>query len=67
MIMRVFPAIFFVREASRSEHMAGPSSFSEGKKYSILGVSHRSTNPWVRWGMPIATGLAIVLVLWALN
>ncbi len=47
--------------------MAGQSSFSEGKKYSILGVSHRSTNPWVRWGMPIATGLAVVLVLWALN
>ena len=47
--------------------MAGRSSFSEGKKYSILGVSQRTTNPWVRWGMPIGTGLAVVLVLLALN
>ena len=66
-IVRVFPAIFFVREVRRSEHMTGQSSFSEGKKYSILGVSERTTNPWVRWGMPIATGLAVVLVLLALN
>ena len=47
--------------------MAGQSSVSEGKKYSILGVSLRTMNPWVRWGMPIATGLVVVLVLWALN
>ena len=66
-VVRVCPAIFFVREARRSEHMAGQSSFDEGKKYSILGVSQRATNPWVRWGMPIATGLVVVLVFWALN
>ncbi len=47
--------------------MARQSSFSEGKKYSILGVSLRTTNPWVRWGMPIATGLVVVLALFALN
>ncbi len=47
--------------------MASRLSFSEGKKYSILGVSQRTTNPWVRWGLPIATGLAVALVLVALN
>ena len=47
--------------------MAGQSSFSEGKKYSILGVSLQTANPWVRWGMPIATGLIVVLALLALN
>ncbi len=47
--------------------MAGRSSFSEGEKYPVLGVSQRIMNPWVRWGMPIATGLVVVLVLLALN
>ena len=47
--------------------MSEQSSFSEGKKYPILGVSYRTMNPWVRWGMPIATGLVVVLVLVALN
>ncbi len=67
MIVQIGPAIYPVRETGGSQHMAGQSSFSEGKKYSILGVSERTTNPWVRWGMPIATGLAVVLVLLALN
>ena len=47
--------------------MAGQSSFSEGKKYSILGVSLRTMNPWVRWGAPIATGLVVVLIFLALS
>lgn len=47
--------------------MAGQSSFSEGNKYSILGISQRTTNPWVRWGVPIVTGLVVVLVFLALN
>ncbi len=66
-IVQISPAFFPVRKARRNQHMAGQSSFSEGKKYSILGVSLRTMNPWVRWGMPIATGLVVVLVLWALN
>ncbi len=66
-IVQISPAFFPVRKAARSQHMAGQSSFSEGKKYSILGVSLRTMNSWVRWGMPIATGLVVVLVLLALN
>ena len=46
---------------------AEQSSFSPGEKYPILGISFVTNNPWVRWGLPVATGLAIVLVLWALN
>ena len=47
--------------------MAGQSSFNEGKKYSLLGISQLTANPWVRWGVPIAVGLVVVLVLLALN
>ena len=67
MIVQIGPAIYPVRETGGSQHMAGQSSFSEGKKYSILGISVQTTNPWVRWGMPIATGLVVILVLLALN
>lgn len=46
---------------------AKPSSFSPGKKFPLLGINLQTTNRWVRWGLPIATGLVGVLVLWYLN
>ncbi len=42
---------------------AKESSFSPGKKYPLLGISYSSANPWIRWGLPIASGLVVVLVL----
>jgi len=41
---------------------AEQSSFSPGEKYPLLGVSFSNNNPWLRWGLPVATGLAGVLV-----
>ena len=40
------------------------SSFSPGKKHPLLGISYPTANPWIRWGLPIASGLVAVLVLW---
>ncbi len=44
--------------------MTGSSEFSPGKKFPILGITIQTANPWVRWGLPIGTGLLIALVLW---
>jgi hypothetical protein len=41
-------------------------AFVAGKKYPLIGVSVQTTNPWLRWGLPIATGLAVALVAWML-
>ncbi len=46
---------------------AKESSISPGKKYPILGISRMTTNPWARWGLPIASGLVIGLVFWFLS
>ncbi len=46
---------------------AKKSSFIPGKKYIFLGISLQTTNPWVRWGLPIAVGLAIGLIFWLLS
>ncbi len=46
---------------------AKKSSFIPGKKYTFLGISHPTTNPWVRWGLPIAAGLVSGLVFWLLG
>lgn len=52
--------------------MAKPSSaeestFAPGKKYSLLGVSHTTSNPWIRWGLPLASGLIGALILWLIS
>ncbi len=41
---------------------AEQSSFSPGEKYPLLGISFQTNNPWFRWGLPVAAGLAGVLV-----
>ncbi len=41
---------------------AEQSPFSPGEKYPLLGVSFVTNNPWFRWGLPAATGLAGVLI-----
>ena len=49
-------------------------SFRPGKKLPLLGIDLQTTNGWVRWGLPFASGIAagmaimaIVLVLWLLS
>jgi hypothetical protein len=44
--------------------MTGSSKFIPGKKLPLLGISIQTANLWVRWGMPIGTGLLITLILW---
>ena len=44
--------------------MTGSSEFSPGKRLPILGITIQTANPWVRWGLPIGTGLFAVLILW---
>ncbi len=44
--------------------MTGSSKFSPGKRIPILGITLQTANPWVRWGLPIGTGLLAVLILW---
>ncbi len=41
-------------------------AFVAGKKYPLMGVSVETANPWLRWGLPVATGLAVALVAWLL-
>ena len=41
---------------------AEQSSFSPGEKYPLLGVYFVTNSSWLRWGLPVATGLAGVLV-----
>ncbi len=44
--------------------MTGSSEFNPGKRLPILGITIQTANPWVRWGLPIGTGLLVVLILW---
>ncbi len=44
--------------------MTGSSEISPGKRLPILGITIQTANPWVRWGLPIGTGLFAVLILW---
>jgi hypothetical protein len=44
--------------------MTGLSEFSSGKRLPLLGITIQTANPWVRWGLPIGTGLFAVLILW---
>ncbi len=44
--------------------MTGSSEFRPGKKLPLLGITIETANPWVRWGLPIGTGLFAVLILW---
>ena len=46
---------------------AKKSSFSPGKKLPLLGIFDLNKNPWVRWGLPIATGMVAVLAYWFLS
>ncbi len=42
------------------------SPFLPGKKFPLLGVSLQTTIPWIRWGLPIATGLVVDIIVWLL-
>jgi hypothetical protein len=44
--------------------MTGSSDLRPGKRLPLLGISIQTANPWVRWGLPIGTGLLIALFLW---
>ena len=44
--------------------MTGSSKISPGKRLPILGITIQNANPWVRWGLPIGTGLLAFLILW---
>ena len=48
------------------ESNASLSSFSPRKKFPSLDISHPTKILWVRWGLPIATGVAVALVTLAL-
>ena len=39
------------------------SPFVPGKKYPLVGVSLQITNPWIRWGMPVANGLVVGIIV----
>lgn len=38
------------------------SNFVPGKKLTTLGISTPTKSAWVRWGLPVATGL--IAALW---
>ena len=38
--------------------------FSAGEKFPLLGVSAKFDSPWLRFGLPVLTGLAVVFVYW---
>ena len=42
--------------------MSDSTDFQPGDKLPTLGVSDPTSNPVIRWALPIATGLAIALV-----
>ena len=46
---------------------AEQSSFRPGNKLPLLGIYLQTTSGWVRWGLPIASGMAIALGLWLLS
>ncbi len=37
--------------------MTRKSDFDPGKRPAFLGITIQTANPWVRWGLPIGTGL----------
>ncbi len=41
--------------------MSDSTEFQPGDKLPTLGVTDPSSNPIIRWALPIATGLAIAL------
>jgi hypothetical protein len=43
--------------------MTTPSSFKHGKKYPVLGINNPNISTWVRWGLPIGTGLAVAVII----
>ncbi len=42
--------------------MSNSPNFESGEKLPTLGIFDKSSSSWVRWGLPIATGLAIAVV-----
>lgn len=42
--------------------MSDSTDFQPGDKLPTLGVTDPTSNPVLRWALPIATGLAIALV-----
>ena len=42
--------------------MSDSPNFVPGKKLPTLGISVKSSNSWIRWGLPIAIGLVIALI-----
>lgn len=44
-------------------------SFEPGKNLPLLGMDMKTSSRWVRWGLPVATGLVVagVLALWYLS
>ena len=46
--------------------MSDLPNFAPGKKFPTLGIFDKSSNSWIRWGVPIAIGLVIALVTLAL-
>jgi hypothetical protein len=42
------------------------SDFQPGEKLPTLGVTDRSVGTWTRWALPIATGMAIAIIVLSL-
>ncbi len=47
-----------------NQHMTGSSEISPGMRLPLLGITIQTANPWIRWGLPIGTGLLVVLIFW---
>ncbi|HEX9771133.1 MAG TPA: hypothetical protein VGA50_18315 [Kiloniellales bacterium] len=43
--------------------MTKTSDFKPGKRLPSLGVTDANAGIWLRWALPIATGLAIALII----
>ena len=50
-------------------YKTGQSSFTPGKKLPLLGMEMQISSRWLRWGLPVATGLLVAgaLCLWYLS
>ena len=46
--------------------MADSTDFQPGEKLPTLGVSDKAPNPWIRWGLPILTGLIVAIIALAI-
>ncbi len=46
--------------------MTQSSNFAPGEKLPTLGVTDRNVGSWARWALPLATGMAIALIVWYL-